>query len=61
MTSARNRMYVEGHNKRPNCGILLYEQPANGDAANVVSNSCSALCVSWEQERNAQRQAEVVA
>ena len=61
MKFAQNRLYVESYNKCPNCGILLYEQPASGSAPTVVSGGqlyCSAWCVSWESERKARRQAE---
>jgi hypothetical protein len=67
MKFAQNRMYIERYDKCPNCGLLLYEKPANSsaDAADIVVKSgktyCSAWCVKWEEERNKRRQAEASA
>lgn len=64
MKFAQNRMYIESYNKCPNCGILLYEKPANARAEAIVSNGkiyCSEWCVKWEEERRQRRQAEAAA
>lgn len=55
MRFAQNRMYIESYNKCPNCGILLYEKPANADSDVVVvagKSYCSSWCVEWEADRN---------
>ncbi|CAM5762107.1 hypothetical protein LMIY3S_00362 [Labrys miyagiensis] len=60
MKFAKNRMYIESYNKCPNCGILIYEKPANSDAGTVTAAGriyCSAWCVEWEEERTRRRQA----
>jgi hypothetical protein len=54
-------MYIESYNKCPNCGILLYEKPANSAPDTVIrmgKTYCSAWCVNWEDERGRRRQAE---
>ena len=62
MKFAQNRMYIESYNKCPNCGILLYEKPANSAAPDTVIRAgatyCSAWCVDWEDARSRRRQAE---
>lgn len=58
MKFAPNRMYVESYNKCPNCGILLYEKPANATVETVDVDGktyCSAWCVAWEADRAARR------
>ena len=56
MKFAQNRMYIVSYNKCQNCGLLLYEKPANSGADDVVvvagKSYCSAWCVKWEDERN---------
>lgn len=64
MKFAQNRMYVESYNKCPNCGILLFEKPANAEATTVEAHGkiyCSAWCVTWEEERGKRRRAEASA
>jgi hypothetical protein len=61
MKFANNRMYIESYNKCPNCGILIYEKPANASSGTVIlagKTYCSAWCVEWEEERNKRRQAQ---
>ena len=61
MKFAPNRMYIESYNKCPNCGILLYERPANASSGTVLSGGkvyCSEWCVKWEEDRKKRRQAE---
>jgi hypothetical protein len=61
MKFAPNRMYIERYNKCPNCGILLYEKPANSGSETVMSNGkiyCSEWCVKWEEDRKARYAAE---
>ncbi|TNC10312.1 hypothetical protein FF100_23815 [Methylobacterium terricola] len=58
MKFAPNRLYVESYAKCPNCGILLYENPANEAPDTVRANGriyCSAWCVTWEAEREKRR------
>ncbi len=58
MKFAPNRMYIEAYNKCPNCGILLYEKPANATSDTVQFNGktyCSQWCVDWEADRAARR------
>jgi len=55
MKFAQNRMYIESYNKCQNCGLLLYEKPANSDSDVIIvagKSYCSAWCVNWENERN---------
>ncbi|WP_188607104.1 hypothetical protein [Chelatococcus reniformis] len=61
MKFAQNRMYIESYNKCPNCGILLYDKPANVDTGTVVEAGkiyCSPWCVAWEKDREERRQAQ---
>ncbi len=63
MRFAQNRMYIESYNKCPNCGILLYEKPANAisDAVLVASKLyCSSWCVEWEADRGKRLAADAV-
>ncbi|KMO18438.1 hypothetical protein [Methylobacterium platani] len=58
MKFAQNRLYVESYAKCPNCGILLYENPANEAPDTVRADGriyCSAWCVDWERKREARR------
>jgi hypothetical protein len=51
MKFAQNRMYIESYNKCPNCGVLIYEKPANSGVSTVISAGktyCSSWCVKWE-------------
>lgn len=60
MKFAQNRLYIESYSKCPNCGILLYEKPANASPDTVTSAGrtyCSAWCVQWEADRTSRRQA----
>lgn len=59
MKFAQNRMYIESYNKCPNCGLLLYEEPASGDTARVSHDNktyCSQWCVDFEADRATRRQ-----
>lgn len=61
MKFAQNRLYIESYNKCPNCGVLLYETPANDSPPTVVVEGrtyCSAWCVSWEADRTRRRGAD---
>jgi len=63
MKFAQNRMYIERYDKCPNCGILLYEKPANAMSETVSLNGktyCSTWCVEWEADRAARRSAAAV-
>jgi hypothetical protein len=62
MRFAQNRMYIESYNKCPNCGILLYEKPANSGSSVVVAAGktyCSSWCVEWEADRGKREAADV--
>jgi hypothetical protein len=64
MKFAQNRMYIESYNKCPNCGILIYEKPANSGVSTVNSAGktyCSSWCVKWEEQRSRKRKAEISA
>ena len=64
MKFAQNRMYIESYNKCPNCGILIYERPANSIVSTVILGGktyCSSWCVKWEEERSKKRKAAVSA
>jgi hypothetical protein len=61
MKFAHNRMYIESYTKCQNCGLLLYERPANADAGVIVIGGktyCSSWCVEWESERTRRQAAE---
>lgn len=63
MKFAPNRLYIESYNKCPNCGLLLYEKPANAEVTTVVANGqtyCSEWCVTWQRERTQRLAAEAV-
>ena len=64
MKFASNRMYVESYYKCANCGLLLYEKPAQAEtAAMIVRNSqmyCSEWCIAWEAERDQRLRTEPV-
>ncbi len=64
MKFAQNRLYIESYNKCPNCGLLLYEEPAGG-VSQAVSHGgklyCSQWCIDWEADRAKRRQAEAAA
>ena len=55
MKFAQNRLYIESYSKCQNCGILLYERPANSSADLTILKDgktyCSAWCIAWEDER----------
>lgn len=58
MKFAQNRMYIESYNKCPNCGVLIYEKPANASISPVISMGktyCSDWCVDWQEKRNNKR------
>jgi len=55
MKFAQNRMYIESYTKCQNCGLLLYERPANASSGTILvagKSYCSSWCVEWEAERN---------
>jgi len=61
MKFAPNRLYIESYSKCPNCGVLLYDKPANtgSDAVTVAGQTyCSAWCAQWEADRTQRRQAD---
>lgn len=63
MKFAPNRMYVEAYHKCANCGLLLYEKPAQGESAMLVRNGtiyCSEWCIAWEAERSQRLRAQAV-
>jgi len=63
MKFAPNRMYVEAYHKCANCGLLLYEKPAQAGPTMLVRNGaiyCSEWCISWEAERTERLRAEAV-
>ena len=63
MKFAQNRMYIESYNKCPNCGLLLYEKPANSSSDVIVVSGrtyCSSWCVEWEADRNKREAADAV-
>jgi hypothetical protein len=58
MKFAQNKLYIESYDKCPNCGLLLYEKPANVEDTAVLHDGrkyCSQWCVDWERERAARR------
>lgn len=60
MKFAQNRLYIESYDKCPNCGLLLYEKPANEVDTSVVHDGrkyCSQWCVDWEADRARRRAA----
>ncbi len=63
MKFAPNRMYVEAYHKCANCGLLLYENPAQASPEMLLRNGtiyCSEWCIGWEAERNERLRAEAV-
>ena len=61
MKFAPNRMYIETYHKCANCGLLLYERPAQAEPAMLVRNRriyCSEWCITWEADREQRLRAE---
>lgn len=58
MRFAPNRLYIESYDKCPNCGVLIYEKPANARVETVAIGDktyCSQWCVDWEAAREVRR------
>jgi hypothetical protein len=63
MRFAPNRMYVEAYHKCANCGLLLYEKPAQAGSTMLARNGvvyCSEWCIAWEAARAQRLRAEAV-
>lgn len=63
MKFAPNRMYVEAYHKCANCGLLLYEKPAQAEPSMLTRNGkiyCSEWCIAWEAQRTQRLCAEAV-